>query len=523
MIKLLVKNRLSGFFSGMLKQGKRASKGKMALFALLFVYLFAAVAFMSGAFAYLLGVALIPKVPWLYFSIFTLASFTVVFLLSIFETKSELFDCKDNDLLLSMPIPKRALVVSRLIVVLIFNYVVEAIVVLPVIVVYAIISKSVIGVIGSLAVSLFTPLLATALSSGVGFLIAYLSKKIRKSTVITVVFSLLIISLYFWGYDKLISGMTSFIEGVEQGNVPTNLKLLEFIGNASLLKIVPLFTLAFVCIGGAVIAYFIISSRYISILTSNIGAKKIKYEAKKINSKSPLWALCGKELKKFFTSANYMLNSGLGLVFTVAVSILALIKRADLEMISVTLFGNPDAIAPVLAIGLVILSSMNTMSASALSLEGKKLWILKTIPVDDKIVILSKVLPQIIITTPPVLISSVLMIIASGASFVYWPFIILTPIVANVAFAFIGLCFNILAPKFDFDNEAQPVKQGLASFLTMITQMILPIAVAALIVFVLFKGLTMLAAVLGLVIFVVVAVVAAVLLFVPCKQKYAKM
>ena len=42
MIKLLVKNRLRGFCSGLLKQGKNASKGKIALFAFLFLYLFAA-------------------------------------------------------------------------------------------------------------------------------------------------------------------------------------------------------------------------------------------------------------------------------------------------------------------------------------------------------------------------------------------------------------------------------------------------------------------------------------------------
>ena len=202
MVKLLVKNRLRGFVSGMLKQGKKASKGKIALFSLLFAYLFAAVAFLSGTLSYMFGKVFIPLgFSWLYFAIFTLASFSAVFLLSIFETKSELFDCKDNDLLLSMPVPERALVISRSIVVLVFNYVVEAIVILPPIVVYAIISHDVIGVIGALLVSLFVPLLATALSSGVGYVIAFLSKKIRRSTLVTLVLSLAFIFLYFWGYS----------------------------------------------------------------------------------------------------------------------------------------------------------------------------------------------------------------------------------------------------------------------------------------------------------------------------------
>ena len=67
MIKLLVKNRLRGFISRMLKQGKKASKGKIALFAILFAYVFAAVAFMSGTFAYMLGELFIPLgLSWIY-------------------------------------------------------------------------------------------------------------------------------------------------------------------------------------------------------------------------------------------------------------------------------------------------------------------------------------------------------------------------------------------------------------------------------------------------------------------------
>ena len=524
MIKLLVKNRLRGFCSGMLNQGKKASKGKMALFAILFAYIFTAVAFLSGTFAYMLGEVLIPSgFSWLFFAIFTLASFSAVFLLSIFETKSELFDCKDNDLLLSMPIPESALVVSRTIVVLVFNYAIEALVILPAVVVYAIISHDVVGVIGSLLVSLFTPLLATALSAGVGYLIAYLSRKIRKSTLLTLILSLGFIFLYFWGYNKLITGVEGFLLGFTPDAIPENLKILDFIGNASLLKPIPLLTLALVCVGVAFVAYYLISIRYIKLATSHIGSKKIKYEESKADAKSPISALTRKELRKFFTSPVYMLNSGIGLIFTVAIAAMALVNKSMLKDMALTLFGSTDYLAPAIAMVLVFLSSMNMMSASALSLEGKNLWIIKTVPVSENTVILSKVLPQIIVSAPPVLLSSLLMIIALGASPIYCLFIVLTPITANVGFAFLGLCFNILAPKFSFDNEAQVIKQSMATFLTMITQAVVSILVTVLTVVLIFKGFPLLSAVVGLGIFIVLAIVFAIILFVPCKQKYTKM
>lgn len=524
MIKLLVKNRLRGLVSGMLKQGKNASKGKIALFAVLFIYLFAAVAFMSASFAYMLGEVLIPfGFSWLFFAIFTIASFTAVFIMSIFETKSELFDCKDNDLLLSMPIPEKALVISRTVVVLVFNYLIQAIVILPAIVVYAIISHDTLGVLGALIVSFFTPLLATALSSGVGYALAYFSKKIGKSTVMTLVLSLGFLALYFWGYGKLISGMEGFLTGFTPESIPSNLKLLEFIGNASLLKIVPLISVALVCVAVSALTYLLISKKYMVLAISNVGTKKIKYKMVKSDARSPILALTAKELRKFFTSAVYMLNSGIGLIFTVIIAVVILVKRTMLTELALTLFGSADFLAAPLAVVLVFLSSMNMMSASALSLEGKNFWILKTAPISENTVILSKVLPQIIVTAPPVLISSVILIVASGAAPIYWPFLILTPLVANTAFAFLGLCFNILAPKFEFDNEAQPVKQSMAVFLTMITQSVISILAIVFTVLLLFRGYPLLSAAAGLVFFVIVAIVTAILLFIPCKQKYAKM
>ncbi len=523
MIKLLVKNRLRGTVSGMLKQGKRASKGKIALFAVLFAYLFACVIFLSATFAYMLGSVLIPTgAAWLYFAMFILASFSAVFLLSIFETKSELFDCKDNDLLLSMPIPEKALVISRTIVVLIFNYLIQALVILPAAVVYAIISRDAIGVIGVLAVSLFTPLLATALSTGVGYLVARVSKRTNKSTLITIILSLAFIFLYFWGYNALITGIEGFLANFNPEELKGNLKIVEFIGNAALLNPISLISLIAVCTLLSFFVYCLIARNYISMATNNRGAKKIKYEARKINVRSPLFALCKKELNKFFTSSMYMLNSGIGLVFTVILSVVAVINKPMLAEISTALFGGENYLAPALAIALVFLSSMNMMSASALSLEGKKLWVLKTIPVKDSTVILSKVLPQIIVTTPPVLISSILMIIASGAEAIYWPFIILTPFLANVAFAFLGLIFNILFPKFDFDNEVQPVKQGLASFLTMLTQMIISILALVITVALMLLGLPLISALAGFALFLLLSAVFALILFIPCKQKYAK-
>lgn len=526
MIKLLVKNRLRGLVHGMLgktKGGQRSSKAKIALFALLFAYLFACFIFLFSVMAFTFGSALIPVgASWLYFAIFTLATLTILFVLSIFETKSELFDCRDNDLLLSMPIPPNALVASRVIVVLVINYLIEAFVMLPCIIVYAVISGSVTGVIGSLLVSLLIPPVATSLSCGAGYLVALISKRMRRSSLVSLILSLGFLFLYFWGYGLVITEINSFILEFNPENLPSNLKALEFIGNASLLKPLSIIVFAAVSLGIALLTWYLISKFYIRLVTMNKGAKKVKYVEKEHKSRSQLLALVEKELKKFVSSSTYMLNAGLGLIFAVVLSFVAAFNRNTIANFVNQMFPGMS-LAPIFIAALVLMSSMNMMSASALSLEGKNLWILKTLPVNDSTVLLSKLLPQVIVCTPPTVLASILIIVASGAAPIYWAFMLLTPIAANVFFAVLGLVFNVAFPKFDFDNEAQPIKQSLSVTLTMLSQMIISFVFCAFSVALSFMSLGILASLIGFMFFVILSAVFCIILFIPCKQKYAKL
>lgn len=526
MIKLLIKNRLQGAVSSLLGngKGKTSSKGRTVLLGIVYLYLFACVIFLSFTMALTLGAVLVSNgASWLYFAIFTLASLSVLFFLSIFETKSELFDCKDNELLLSMPIPETALVISRTAVVLLFNYLVEALVMIPAVIVYAVISHDALGVIGSLVISAVLPLLATALASGVGYLVALVSKRLRKSSLLSVALSLGFLALYFWGYSALISGLDTFLLEFDPSSLGGNLKILEFIGNASLLKPLPLFVCLVVAVLLSLLAYLLISKNYIRLATDNRGAKKIRYKEREYSDRSALSALVRKELSKFVSSSTYMLNSGIGLVFSIALSVVALVNKNNILSFSAELFGSKDGVAPIMIAALALLSSMNMMSASALSLEGKNLWILKTTPVSDNTVLLSKALPQIIISVPAALVSSILMIIATEAPIYYWAFYILVPVFANAFFAFLGLIFNVIFPRFDFESEAQPVKQSVAVFLTMTTQTLVSIAVSILASVLSLAGLGLISAFITLAIFALLSVICALLLFFPCRKRYAKL
>lgn len=481
MVKLLVKNRLAGLFGSMFSRGKKgsvkkASVGRKILFSLLYAYV--AIVFLGLAIytSVALGLFMIPLgAPRLYFAVFIMASLTITFVLSIFETKSELFECRDNELLLSMPIRPRDIVLSRVLVVLIYNYITEAIVMIPAIVVYGVIARDILGVLGGLLISLFVPLLSTALASAVGYSVAEISRRVRNSNIITIIISLAFMCLYFYGCFSMGYYSEEFSENmaaIDFAAIEAAMPAFYFIGSAALLS--PLTTLSVVAlsVGVAAAAYAVIARNYIRIITDNRGKKKILYTEKKLSQSGALFALAKKELARFFSSTTYMLNAGLGLVFEVVVGVLLFIKRTDIIMVGEALFGAVDPVVALLAAGMVLFSSMTMMSASALSLEGSSIWIAKTLPVTDRQLLWSKALPQIIVSAPPTLITSILLLIAVMPSPLCWPFVIIIPQVANLAFALVGINMNVLSHRFDFENEVLAIKSSLSVFLTMLVQIV---------------------------------------------------
>ena len=536
MIKLLVRNRLRALLSNLFGKGgtskkanlKPASRGKIIGFAILYIYLIAYFLFVSASLAVSLAVTFIPAgADWFYFGMFLLIDFGFLFMFSIFETKSGLFECKDNDLLLAMPIKPRDIVISRIAVVLIYNYLEQLLIMAPCIVVYAIYSKNIVGVIGAVIASVFIPFLSAALSSAVGYLIAMISRRIIRKTLVTTVVSLVFFVVFFLGYSALLSNTEELIGGIgtEVTVTPETSPLLYQIGSIATFKPLNMLLFAFVSALAAFVAFFLISKGFIKITTDTGVSKKAVYKGEISDRKSPLFALVGKEMRKFFSSTNYIMNSAIGTLFMIIAGVIALINRSALS----EAFGffssehglNDEFIYPLLIAATAVLSCMNMQSASALSLEGRNLWCVKSMPVSDREVLLSKAVPQMIITLPPTLVSSVLFIIAFSAPVKYWIFFILTPVFANILFAFLGIVMNVAFPKFNFENEVQPIKQSMSVFLTMMSQLVFSLLLIGLNTVVAILGFPIIAAFLTLGILVGLALLFYFILMGPCVRKYA--
>ena len=169
MLKTLLKKQLYElnytFFYDQ-KKGKMRSKGSSITLIALYVLLMVGV--VGGMFAIFAAMACPPLVEagmgWLYFSIFSLIAVAMGVFGSVFNTYSGLYLAKDNDLLLSMPIPVRYLLIVRLAGVYLMGLMFSAMVLLPAVIVYLVNAFSVPALLGGLLLLISVSALVLVLS-----------------------------------------------------------------------------------------------------------------------------------------------------------------------------------------------------------------------------------------------------------------------------------------------------------------------------------------------------------------------
>ena len=94
MIKKLLSVRLLGVFasaSGQSRKNKKTevSVGKIILFVILYLYLAAALLFLSISICASMALVLAKSHGWLYYGLMSAITFSILFIMSIFETKSK--------------------------------------------------------------------------------------------------------------------------------------------------------------------------------------------------------------------------------------------------------------------------------------------------------------------------------------------------------------------------------------------------------------------------------------------------
>lgn len=409
------------------------------------------------------------NISWIYFTIMGgIAIFFGVFG-SVFNTYASLYKAKDNDLLISMPIHVKYIIVSRLMGVYLMGLLYTSMVMIPTLIIYYIFGNPTIAsVICSFILYFLITIFVLFLSCILGYLIAKLTTKLKNKSIITVIISLVFFALYYYVFMKanqiiedIIANSQKYADSIKIYAYPFYL-----MGKMGTGDLVSSLIFSAVIIGIFALEYLIISRSFLKLVITNSGTKKKTEKEIEIKSNKVSIALLKRELKHFISSPPYMLNCGLGTIFIIIIGVVALIKK--------NLFSEmfPEEIGKELIVGMLVLAvsaltCMNNLTAPSISLEGKNLWIVRTLPINTFDIIKAKVNMHMVLTVPAIIISSICLSISFNVEWYYCLVIIVAGIIYTLLIALVGILLNLLSPNMNWISEMVVVKQSMSVLVTL--------------------------------------------------------
>lgn len=381
MLKLLLKKQLFEIFRSYFydaKKNKARSRLATALYIGLFVLLMAGI--LGGIFTLLAvklcGPLAAAGLDWLYFALTGGIAVLLGVFGSIFNTYAGLYLPKDNDLLLSMPVPVSSLVAARLSGVYLMGLMYSAVVILPAVVVYwATVGVTASAVLGGLVLTLLISLAVLVLSCALGWVAAKISQKLRNKSLVVVLASLVFIGLYYFVYFKAQSVLQDLLAnagtyGAQIRSRAYPLYLFGSVGTGSGAAMLAV-TAAVAALCG--LMWVLLSRSFLHIATSTGKTARRTYRETALRRRSVDGALLHRELAHFAANPAYMLNCGLGTFLMPICAAAVLWKGGSLFAMLDALFADTEGSVPVmLCVLLCGLASMNLMTGPLRVPGGKE-------------------------------------------------------------------------------------------------------------------------------------------------------
>lgn len=486
MIRTLVSVRLRAMFAGLTRQARQKNKksmGMTALFAVLYIYLIVVVGgMMCLTFSSLAPVYSALDLGWLYFAVAGIMALGLSVFGSVFTTQSQLYDAKDNDLLLSMPIRPGAILLSRMIPLLGMNLLFGGIVMIPAAVMWAILVEFdlwnfILQMLGLLAVCFLAQAVACLLGWGMHLLLQRMNKSLAS-----LLYMVLFLGAYFGVYSQMGDIMTTMVTGGEA--IAEILQCWAWpvyaLGMGCLGGLGYLAGFIAICAGAFGVVYWVLDRTFLRSAVSRRSVRRGRLDMNAVKAGTATQAIVSKEWQHFLGSPVYLTNMGVGILLTVAMAVMGVLLRSQLlELLReyAALGLDLTAYIPlVICGGISFLVSTMAVSAPSVSLEGKNLWILKSMPLSGKTVLLSKLRFHLILTTPVTMLAGLVLSVVYGCGWADAVLCALVPGLLTVVGGELGLVCGLRWARLDWLSEAYPCKQGAAVGITMFSMMGLPVA-----------------------------------------------
>lgn len=466
---LLLKMQLYNFFgiNRILHSHRKKEKQRSAAFGILAIFIVGLLivysSIISIGLANMGAISILPTIATLICSLITL-------ILTFLKGSGGLIGLRDYDMIMSLPVKNSEVVLSRLTMLYLTNLLIGIIVVLPSVIIFGVNAK--IGTSANiifLLSLLFLPIIPMIISLGLGVLISMVSSRSKHRNIFSLVLSTLAVLLIVVASTQAQNMNPN--ELVNIGLVISNMANRLYPPAALISKAVEyenwLYFLAFagtsVFVGGAFVGA--VAHFYQKMNTATFSHSTTKYEEKSLKVSSPFKAMYKREFDRYFSCTIYALNSTIGMVLLLVVSLLLLFIDPVIVEQQSGIVGLSQMLRGVLPLVIAVFITMTSTASASLSLEGKSRWIMCSTPVRAIDIFNSKIAVNLTVICPFVLISAILLGFKMEISLIQAIFLCAIPTVYACFISVLGMYMNVKFPKYDWTSEYYAVKGGAISVL----------------------------------------------------------
>ena len=400
-----------------------------------------------------------------------------IFFANLFKIKNIFFDFKDYDILMSLPIKRITIILSKMVSLYIVNLLYTLIVMIPGYIAYVRYTDLPHDYLFFLLL-LAIPITPILLSSIIGIIISWITIFFKNRNIGSYIIYLALIIIVFFGMYKIngldeVSIVNNSINMVDKFSnyYPLTNAYITILNSFNLVSL-----LLFLIVPLILFSLFIIFINYgyaklrNKLLKHNI---KSDYILRRYTINKPVIALYKKEIKKYFSSPLYVINTAFGCIIMVLL-ILSIIIFNEKVISSFTKINNfNEVVKNNIFMVLSLLCVVSSTTNSSISLEGKSFWIIKMLPVNSSKIFISKIMVNLTILIPTIIIGGTFFGIYLKLTFIEFVFLYLIMLSYSLFASINGLVLNLLFPKLDFENEIRVIKQSMAVFLTILIGIII--------------------------------------------------
>lgn len=456
----------------MLGSSASKSKAKMAFVVLAILYLM--VVFIGGfgwmffELGKMLQMANMTELLLLY--LFTYAT-AFSLLLGLLRSDGYFFHFKDYDQLAPLPLSSKSVIAAKATVMLANLYLITIIVSLPILFSYFYYtSVSFFQVIMIILGYLVIPFPAVVLGAALNMIIMRVTVRLKKSNLIKIVLMFVIFigimigsfTMNFQSSNPL-EGQLDFIRSLGEFYLP-----MQWFLEAGHEQNVLSFLWLLLSHVGLLVGFVLVISKASMHLNSIHGVAKNESKGNAVSHTRGIFqSLLIKETRTYFGMTMYVFNTFFGPIFMLILSVASIIYKDKVLSFVSQEFGFELPLIPMILVIIGFCLAMVYTTAISLSIEGKKFSFLRSLPIEPRTIMESKLVFNMLLGLPIAIIATIIFSITFSISFE----LVLLMILVLATFSFLNSAFgsiiNLYMPKFDFINEVEVIKQSLGALIAI--------------------------------------------------------